>query len=226
MVESNHPAARLREAHLHDHFGTLLVLLVATFVISGLGEYQVAKVTTSLLEMLMVFVAFSSTRASDRFPTTMAVLLVTTGALVVVSAVVDLEQSTVRGIAALLVAAVYLALLVAVSRRVAAAGQVTLEMIFGGLCVYFLIGLMFAAIYTAIDSFSAAAMFGEPVEVSSYSYFSFVTLTTVGYGDLAAVSELGRRFAVVEAITGQIFLATVVARLVSLYGRQVGPRES
>ena len=51
-------------------------------------------------------------------------------------------------------------------------------------------------------------------------YFSFVTLTTVGYGDLTASNSVGRAFAVQEALFGQIYLVTVVALLVSNLGRQ------
>jgi len=50
-------------------------------------------------------------------------------------------------------------------------------------------------------------------------YFSVVTLTTLGYGDLAPVSDVGRFFAMTEAIIGQVFLVTIVARLVSLLSR-------
>ena len=50
-------------------------------------------------------------------------------------------------------------------------------------------------------------------------YFSLVTISTVGFGDLAAASDLGRYFTTVEAIIGQVFLVTIVARLVTMYSR-------
>ena len=59
--------------------------------------------------------------------------------------------------------------------------------------------------------------FAQQTHASSadYQYFSFITLTTTGYGDLTAAGNLGRAFAVLEALTGQIYLVTVVALLIS-----------
>jgi voltage-gated potassium channel Kch len=54
-----------------------------------------------------------------------------------------------------------------------------------------------------------------------YTYFSFVTLTTVGYGDITAASDIAKRLVVVEAFIGQVFLITLVARLVSLWGKRL-----
>ena len=58
---------------------------------------------------------------------------------------------------------------------------------------------------------------GEPANIRTYQYFSFTTLTTLGYGDFTAGGSFGRAVAVLEALTGQVFLATLVARLVSAY---------
>jgi voltage-gated potassium channel Kch len=56
------------------------------------------------------------------------------------------------------------------------------------------------------------------VAEGDYTYFSFVTLTTVGYGDVTAASDLAKRLVVVEAFVGQVFLIVLVARLVALWG--------
>jgi hypothetical protein len=60
-------------------------------------------------------------------------------------------------------------------------------------------------------------VFGDTVDESVFSYFSFTTLTTVGFGDYTAMTDLARRIAVIEAVLGQVFIATTLARLVSLY---------
>ncbi len=97
---------------------------------------------------------------------------------------------------------------------------VTMQSIFGALSAYMLIGLMFAAFYGAIDGLSGGVDFfanQQPANIRTYQYFSFTTLTTLGYGDFTAVGSFGRAVAVLEAMTGQVFLATLVARLVSAY---------
>ena len=96
---------------------------------------------------------------------------------------------------------------------------VTVQSIYAALSAYMLIGLMFAAFFGAIDGLGGGDFFvnGEPANIRTFQYFSFTTLTTLGYGDFTAGGSFGRAVAVLEALTGQVFLATLVARLVSAY---------
>ncbi len=107
--------------------------------------------------------------------------------------------------------------------RVLRIGQVTAQSIYAALSAYMLIGLMFTEVFAALNVFVAGAFFadGQPANSQTLQYFSFTTLTTLGYGDFTAVGSLGRAVAVLEAITGQVFLATLVARLVSAYGTAI-----
>ncbi|UCE02068.1 MAG: hypothetical protein JSW67_12515 [Candidatus Latescibacterota bacterium] len=101
----------------------------------------------------------------------------------------------------------------------------TLDSIFGAVCVYILIGVMWAFIYSLIEevspgSFSvSSALEGSaggavrPGEL--FIYYSFVTLTTLGYGDISPVSGIARMMASLEAIVGPMFVAILVAWLVS-----------
>jgi len=108
---------------------------------------------------------------------------------------------------------------VVVVRRVLAKRTVTIQSIYGALSAYLIIGLMFAASFAAIQRLDASNFFAdhEPVNTQTLQYFSFTTLTTLGYGDFTAANNGGRSVAVMEALTGQIFLATLVARLVAAY---------
>jgi Ion channel len=103
-------------------------------------------------------------------------------------------------------------------------GTVTIQSIYGVLSAYLVIGLMFAAFYAAIDHLGGGGFFakGQPDNTQTFQYFSFTTLTTLGYEDFTAFRNGGRAVAVLEALTGQIFLATLVARLVAAYR---GPAE-
>ena len=83
---------------------------------------------------------------------------------------------------------------------------------------FLLLGLCWAFIYALIEvlnpgSFSVASI-TTAGSSSAYTYFSFVTLTTLGYGDISPVAQVARSFAILEAITGQMYLAVLVARLV------------
>ncbi|MDR0345335.1 MAG: potassium channel family protein, partial [Nocardiopsaceae bacterium] len=107
---------------------------------------------------------------------------------------------------------------VLILRRVLAQPRVTIQSIFGAVSTYLVIGLMYAEFYAAISRFGRDHFFVHGMaSVKTYQYFSFTTLTTLGYGDFTAAGSLGRAVAVLEAMTGQIFLATLVARLVATF---------
>ena len=108
------------------------------------------------------------------------------------------------------------------------AEDVSLDTVIGGICVYLLIGMCFALSFIIMTELNPGALLqdGEPlvrslgdasVHATMCLYFSFVTLTTLGYGDVSPASEMARMFAVAEAVTGQLYLAVFVARLVALY---------
>jgi len=108
-------------------------------------------------------------------------------------------------------------------------GPITSQRIQGAIAAYLLVALMFAAAYTWIDLHIDGAFTG-PVGITAlqhdpmqrFVYFSFVTLTTVGYGDIAPVAPIARSLSMMEAVLGQLFPAILLARLVSmeLYYRQ------
>jgi uncharacterized membrane protein len=90
----------------------------------------------------------------------------------------------------------------------------------GVLCVYLLIGSGFAFAYGVISAAENGSFFAQQPDgdISDFLYFSFVTMTTTGYGDLTAAHDLGRSLAITEALIGQIYLVTVVALIVSNLG--------
>ena len=98
---------------------------------------------------------------------------------------------------------------------------VSLHTMFGVLCIYLLLGTFFAFLYGVDGALSSGAFFAQQDAAEStknFLYFSFVTITTVGYGDLTAATNLGRSLAIAEALTGQIYLVTVVAGIVGGLG--------
>jgi hypothetical protein len=111
-------------------------------------------------------------------------------------------------------------LAVAVGINVFGAGKAIADRIMGAVVLYLLIGVAWAVAYTILHAYSPGAFSGveggaEP-ELESWIYFSFVTLTIVGYGDIAPVTRAARSLAIFEALVGQLFPAVILARLVSL----------
>jgi Ion channel len=97
--------------------------------------------------------------------------------------------------------------------------EVTAQSLVGAACVYLLMGLFFALIYSITAYVTGSQFFGSTSQpgLADYIYFSYITIATVGYGDLAPITEVGRMLAVTEALAGQLYLVTVVALLVSNY---------
>ena len=138
-------------------------------------------------------------------------------AVVAVVVAVEIGGHTGEGIGRLanaaLVALAPPALVVGMLRSVRRHGAVTLEAVLGGLCLYILVGMFFAFVFGAVDNLGGEPFFVDGVEATPRrcSYFSFSTLTTVGFGDLTARSDFGRTLAVLEALVGSLYLVTVVS---------------
>ncbi len=112
-----------------------------------------------------------------------------------------------------------------VLRQVVGTNRVSRDTILGAACVYLLMGLAWASAYRVVyllDSksfrFPDGHIVGEALEERyEFIYYSFVTLTTVGFGDVAPLTALARGLTTLEAVTGQLYIALLVARLVGLY---------
>jgi hypothetical protein len=100
------------------------------------------------------------------------------------------------------------------------AEHIDAEHLYAALSAYLLAGIFFGLFYWILEQVWSGS-FAAPGEFSRMSalYFSFVTLATLGYGDIVPRSDVARGLAIVEGVGGQLFLAVMVARLVSLYGR-------
>src|SRR5262245_17186358 len=108
-----------------------------------------------------------------------------------------------------------------VARAVFGPGRITYHRIVGAILLYLTIGLVFVALYTLVGAYSPNAFTGLSVTArvslpSDLVYFSFTTLTTLGYGDIMPIHPIARSLSNIEAIVGQVYPATLLARLVSL----------
>ncbi len=213
-------AAQLRPwmAKPGDRYGLLLALLVCTYVISAFATNKIISTLESLLFIVTLLLALRTSKV--RRPAVhviMGITLVGSATAIVLA----LAQATDVGIgiANIWTALILLLTVGVILRRVLTMPTVSLQSIFGAVSAYMIIGLMFASIYSAMSHLESQHFFatGSPADTRNFQYFSFTTLTTLGYGDFTAGTSGGRAIAVLEAIGGQIFLATLVARLVASY---------
>ena len=204
-------------------YGLLLLLLITSYLLTAFDD---ATLATELQVVLFAGVLLLSLRTSP-LPAPWPVVI---GAIAVIGSIATFYTSLNGGRvgkasedfwkALLLLAAVIM-----VVRRVLAKPEVTIQSIYGALSAYLITGLMFAAVYSGMWHLGTTDFFAsnQPANTQTFQYFSFTTLTTLGYGDFTAVESGARSIAVLEALTGQIFLATLVARLVAAYRSPAPP---
>lgn len=206
-------------------YGLLLFVLVGSYVLSAFSGRTVTADLQLLLYIAVLLIAVRTSPLPRPWPLLIVVVaLAGSGAAIGASLT---GTPTGEGVGDSWKALMLLLTAVLIVRRVLARPTITIQSIYGALSAYLIVGLMFAAIYAAIYHLSHSPFFADnqPATTQTFQYFSFTTLTTLGYGDFTAVGSGGRAIAVLEALTGQVFLATLVARLVAAY-RGPAPRNA
>ena len=206
-----------------DAYGLLLVALGAVAILAGVvGSFAVGRVAlVALLSGTLLF-AFRTSRVSMRAQRVALVSVLVAIVAVAIAVAVGSDRFGLgrRGRGGR-------------RARVRSAGRdpascrapslvITGTTVAGAACAYLLIGMFFASLYTVMAGASAEPFFAQTSvdRAIDQLYFSFVTLTTVGYGDLTATGDLGRMIAASEALIGQLFLVVVVALVVGNIGRE------
>ena len=205
-------------ARAPDSYVLVLFLLVVDYALVTVDwSGGAALFVRSALFLLTLLLAFRTSRVSPRIQKIVRVLAALT--LVAVFVVAILGEDRAIGAVTLLTSVLLLATPVAIGWRVLHHEQVTGETIAGAICIYVLIGMIFANLDYGIqlasgnDFFAQSGSHGLP----DFAYFSYITMATVGYGDLTPTTGLPRTMSVLDALVGQVFLVVLLARLVSMY---------
>jgi hypothetical protein len=196
-------------------YGSLLLILVVTYLLSAFGSGRLVNTVQVVLFLAVVLIALRNGRFHHKTVQILALGLLLGSCVSVILRIVD--DSGVGGALASLWTALILSLAAfLLVRRVVSQPEITGQSIYGVLSAYMIIGLIFSAVYVAMWKFGGPFFaHGEADNTKTFQYFSFTTLTTLGYGDFTAAGNGGRAVAVLEAVAGQMFLATLVARLVA-----------
>jgi hypothetical protein len=217
---SNH-IARLRERWSDPLLTALTVLLIVMlFVIaplqaSGLFLFQAFELVFAIILVAGVFVMSGNRTAVVAMLA--AMVMASVGAIFRLKAPSILDINLFAG--AWLIMGIVMAFVV--SRAVFAGGRVTYHHIMGAVLLYLTIAVIFLALFTFVGTllpkaFSGLSIEDSPALASNLIYFSFTTLTTTGYGDIFPVHPIARSLCNLESIFGQLYPATLLARLVTL----------
>jgi Ion channel len=143
-------------------------------------------------------------------------------ALAAAAAVVQLvfRGNNPSGIVSIFEVALLVATVVVIAVGVVDQGEINAQSIFGAVSIYVLLGMLFVFVYSAAAALGSGPFFAQGTDgtLATRVYFSYVTLATLGYGDYTAAGDFGRTVSVIEAMTGQLYLVTVIALLVGRLG--------
>ena len=208
----------------HSH-GFVLALVVATFIFAATAGD--AAWTSSVLVLLQsaAFVAALWTSGLADVDSRLSRLFLAVAVLVAVLNLV-VEGETLTAIAGLLSGLLAFGIAFVIAASVLDQPRVNAQSVIGAICIYLLLGMIFMFAYGVIAALASGPFFTQGTDGtrSIRMYFSYITMTTVGYGDYTAAGNLGRTLSASEALFGQLYLVTVVAVVVSRLGRRREPR--
>jgi Ion channel len=226
--EGEHPDAwrdRARDLAFTTMLGTQCLIIFAV-PFAAMGYDEIREVVALLFFIFTLLVCLIS---PGRVATILAILALISG--LVGYALGRVEPSTSTALIFVFIGAItaFVVATYALGYATLAPGRVTFHRVLGAIALYLNIGLMFGAIYRMIWYFIPNSLTNIPGDAGwpAYGqilYFSFVTLTSTGFGDIVPLHPIIRMLVNVEAIIGQLYPATLLARLITLELRGERPR--
>jgi hypothetical protein len=217
----------LRSFWSADSYGLVLVMIIATYVLAVSISGRGGPAALLVVQIATVWLALHTSKARRGLRMAANVLFV----LAAVAAVANLIADEPDDLVAFTLGAstvLYVVAPVSIVRHIGYRREVDQETMLGALAAYVLIGMAFAFTYRFVAAVQSGPFFGGGGDgaLSDYLFFSFVTLTTTGYGNLVPAGNPGQTLAVFEALTGQLFLVTAVAKVVTAWRPRLwGPSE-
>jgi Ion channel len=199
-----------------DSYGLVLLLVIVTYVVSvSLDEARAASIVL-VVQLVTVWITLRTSQARPVVRRIADVVLVLAAIVTVYSFFVHQKGTQLGGIFAVC-CLLYLIAPFSILRHLLLRREIDIEALLGAVSAYLLIGMFFAYAYQAAGELGSVPFFG-PAGHGSLSqdlFFSFVTMTTVGYGNLVPAANPGQTLAVAEALLGQLFLVVAVGKIIS-----------
>ena len=200
-----------------NSYGPLILLIAGTYVIGTVADH---RWTVSLLLFAQIGTVWYALRVSHAHPSlrvlaTMIFLL----SLIAGGWNVFSHGTTLLGLVFFAGSVLYVVAPASILGDLGRRRHVDRELMMGALSTYLMLGMAFAFSYRCIAAFQPSPFFGDRGDgtLADSLFYSFVTLTTTGYGDLVPAGNPGRTLAVLEALLGQLFLVTAVAKVVNVW---------
>jgi Ion channel len=206
-------AMRLRGQYRYGAVFALVLVLVIFQILAPTGNWS--RALDVALAAAALTVAVSTSREAGSIRRRRSVTVGAAGAILVIGIAIGVFGPVITFVAAIVITgAIPFSIIGGLLRLVKSVG-VTVQVVAGALAVYLLVGLLFAAVIALTSRLEGGTYFkqghvGEPVDV----YYSFTVLTTTGFGDYTAAHPVGHALAVLEMLSGQLYLVTVIGVVV------------
>jgi hypothetical protein len=206
----------MERLHASRSYGLVLVMVVASLVFAAVapdGNWGGSLLLLLETATLVIALWTAGLAATD---SKLSLALISLSGVTAVALIIW-GGTTLTGVVGILSAALTFAIAGAIIIGVVDQGEVNRQAVTGAVTIYLLIGFAFVFVYGSIAAFGHGDLFAQGTDGtrSLRLYFSYVTLTTVGYGDYTMAGNLSRTLAVLEALMGQLYLVTVLALMVS-----------
>ena len=224
--------SKISTVHIGRHeIGRFRFLLLSLMMMIGvrplLNEWIGARVWVNVsTDLFFACALMSGLHALTRQPRQLRISLLLVSAIIIFSALHYLLPLPAVDKIKLGLGAIFLVhMLIMIWTHIEMENEVTLDLIMAAACAYILLGMIWAYGYFFLESFHPGSfniVENSTDDLVDFNYYSFVTLTTVGYGDILAMTRAARALSIFEAITGQLYLAIMISRLVGMHASQFG----
>ena len=215
----SHPWRRLSRAFItEDSYGFVLLLVMVTYTVSVSVTQTWAGSIVLTVQLATVWFTLRTSQARPVVRRIADIVLCLAAVAAVLSFFVH-QSGNERGGIFVVCSLLYLIAPFSIVRHLILRRDIDTETLLGAVSAYLLIGMFFAFAYQAAGEFGSVPFFGTAGHgsLSQDLFFSFVTMTTVGYGNLVPAANPGQSLAVLEALIGQLFLVVAVGKIISSY---------
>jgi len=215
---------------LRGRYGALLLILLGTLLAQPfLGAGRVAEVFLDFTFLAVFMVTIPSIWHNRK----LRLVAITLGIFAVLSSTTgrSLGVDSIYPLGAGARAVFFAALIYIIFSDILRRPQINMDAVFGACCVYVLLGISWSAVYSLLEwvypgsfhftEFAGSASFGATTTSFKLEYFSLITMTSVGYGEIVPVSPPAQMTAALQALFGQLYLAIIIGRLVGLAVRKL-----
>lgn len=214
-----------RQKFILNKYSQLLSIIILFFIVGPAFDGITGRIIIGVVFFGTIVSIIRTFNLKKRF---LFMLLILIGAAFTLDIYTSIRQNMegiefLRFAVTIIYSLVILTALITINRTIFAVKKVNGDTIKGGIAVFFLIGIFWSLLYIMVYYFDANA-FSQSINpldvIDSMFYFSFTTLTTLGYGDLTPVNGVAKTLANLEAVTGMLYPSIFIARLVGLYTAQ------